>query len=166
MERHIFREGTSSCLISSSGSQGGPTLVPPCKPYRQRSPLISCVSLAGLLILCILFKSNNVVITWSPSGYTPVVPDCPDVLSSPCLLITTWQLVKSHGVTRTEPKIHAICYIRLIQKIYIHIASSILIEYDWYLNRSIGPRARTLTVTTTPGQSGIWSDSVTLRYLI
>ena len=35
----------------------------------------------------------------------------PDLLSSPCLLITTWQLVKAHGVTRNEPKIHVICYI-------------------------------------------------------
>ena len=38
MERHILREGTSSCPISSSGSQGVPTLAPPCKPYRQRRP--------------------------------------------------------------------------------------------------------------------------------
>ena len=45
---------------------------------------------------------------WSPSGYTPVGPDCPDALSSPCLLITTWQLVKAHGVTRNKPKIHVI----------------------------------------------------------
>ena len=50
-------------------------------------------------------------ITWSPSGYTPVGPDCPDVLPFLCLLITTWQLVKAHGVTRNEPKIHVISYI-------------------------------------------------------
>ena len=58
-----------------------------------------------------LSKSDRVVISWSPSGYTPVRPDCPDALSPPCLLITTWQLVKAHGVTRNEPKIHFICHI-------------------------------------------------------
>ena len=59
-----------------------------------------------------LFKSDRVVlITWSPSGYTPVGSDCHDALSSPCLLITTWKLVKAHGVTKNEPKIHVICYI-------------------------------------------------------
>ena len=30
-------------------------------------------------ILCTLFKTDRVVlITWSPSSYTPVVPECPD----------------------------------------------------------------------------------------
>ena len=74
-------------------------------------PLIGCVSLARLLILCTLSKSDHVVITWSPSGYTPVEPDCHDALSSPCLLITTWQLVKARRVTRNELKIHVIYYI-------------------------------------------------------
>ena len=55
-----------------------------------------------------------VLISWSSSGYTPVGPDCHDALSSPCLLITTWQLVKAHGVTRNEPKIHVMCYITVI----------------------------------------------------
>ena len=75
------------------------------------TPLLSCVSLARLPILCTQSKSDRVVITWSPSGYTPVRPDCHDALSSPCLLITTWRLVKVHGVTRNQPKIHVICYI-------------------------------------------------------
>ena len=111
MERHILREGTSSCLISSSGSQGVSTLAPPCKRYRQKrpNPLIGWVCLVRIPILCTLSKSDCVVlITWSPFGYTHFGPD---VLSSCCLLITTWQLVKAHGVTRNEPKIHVICYI-------------------------------------------------------
>ena len=58
-----------------------------------------------------LLKSDCVVITWSPSTYTSVGPDCPDALPSPCLLITMWQLIKAHGVTRNELKIHVICYI-------------------------------------------------------
>ena len=38
MERHILREGTSSCPISSSQSQGVPMLAPPHQPYCQRWP--------------------------------------------------------------------------------------------------------------------------------
>ena len=38
MERHILREGTSSCPIFSSWSPGVPMLAPPCKPYCQRRP--------------------------------------------------------------------------------------------------------------------------------
>ena len=37
----------------------------------------------------------------------------------PCLLITTWQFLKAHGVIRNELKIHGICYITLIQSIEI-----------------------------------------------
>ena len=95
-----------------------PTLAASCKPHRQRrpNPLIGFVSLARLPILCTLSKSYRVVITWFPSGYTPVRPDCPNALSSPCLLITTWQLLKAHEVTRNESKIHVICYITRIQR--------------------------------------------------
>ena len=63
-------------------------------------------------ILCSLPKSDRVIlIMWSPSGYTPVRPKWPDVLSSSCLLIKMWQLAKAHGVTRNKPKINVICYI-------------------------------------------------------
>ena len=78
---------------------------------RSETPLIGCVSLARLPILCTLSKSDCVVITWFPSGYTPVGPGYPDAPSSPCLLITTWQLVKVQGVTKNELKIHVVCYI-------------------------------------------------------
>ena len=90
---------------------------PPCKPYLQRrpNPLIAACPLARLSILCTQSKSDRVVITWSPSSCTPVGPDYPDALSSPCLLITTWQLVKAHGVTRNESKIHVIFYITLLR---------------------------------------------------
>ena len=71
---------------------------------------MGCVSLAWLPILCTLSKSAHVVlITWSPSGYIPVGPNFPDAL--PCILITTWQLVKAHGVIKNEPKIHVLSYI-------------------------------------------------------
>ena len=77
---------------------------------RSETPLIGCVSPRSTPDCLPLSKSDDVVITWSPSGYTPVRPDCPDTVPSPCLLITTWQLVKAHGVTRNEPKIHVIWY--------------------------------------------------------
>ena len=65
-------------------------------------------------ILYTLSKSDRMVlIMWSPSCYTPVWLECPDALSSFCLLIKMWQLTKAHGVTRNEPKIHVICYITL-----------------------------------------------------
>ena len=117
MERHILREGTSSCPISFSGSQWVPTLAPPLQAISSETsetPLIGCMSLAWLSILCTLSKSDCVDITWSPSGYTPVGPDCPDALPSPCLLITIWQLVKAHEVTRNKPKIYVTCYITII----------------------------------------------------
>ena len=69
---------------------------------------------ASTLDTLLLSKSDHIIIMWSPSGYTPVGPNCPDRLPSPCLLITTWQLAKAHGVTRNEPKIHVICYITYV----------------------------------------------------
>ena len=74
------------------------------RPDRLRVP-------RSTTILCTLSKFDRVVITWSPSGYTPVRPECPDAPSFSCLLIKMWQLAKAHGVTRNEPKIHVICYI-------------------------------------------------------
>ena len=52
-------------------------------PWSAACPLLDSDSLP-------LSKSDCVIlITWSPSSYRPVRPDCPDALSSPCLLITT-----------------------------------------------------------------------------
>ena len=96
-----------------------PTLAPPCKPYRQRRPARLRVP-RSTPDSQPRSKSDHVVITWSPSGYTPVVPYYPDVLSSPYLLITTWQIVKAHRVTSNEPKIHVICYITQV----VHHCSS------------------------------------------
>ena len=106
MERHILRE---SYYFFFRGP-GGANACTPYKLVRDASDWLHVPS--STAILCTLSKSNRVVlITWSPSGYTPVVPECPDVLSYPCLLIAAWQLVKAHGVTRNVPKIHVICYI-------------------------------------------------------
>ena len=84
---------------------GGANACTPLQVMSAETPLLGCMSLARLLILCTLSKSYHMVLmTWSPSGYTPVGPDCHDMLSPPCLLITTWQLVKAHRVTRNKPK--------------------------------------------------------------
>ena len=86
------------------GARGWQRLDPPCKLVRDASD--------QLRVPCSTPKSDRVVlITWSPSGYTPVRPECPDAPSSSCLLIKMWQLTKAHGVTWNEPKIHVICYI-------------------------------------------------------
>ena len=80
----------------------------------SKTPLIGCVSHAWLPIPSNLSKSDRVVfIKWSPSGYTPVISDCLDRLSSLCLLITGWQLVKAHRVARNEPKIRHMLYNQL-----------------------------------------------------
>ena len=94
--RHILREGTS-CPIPFSGSQGVPTLASPCKLVRD--DLIGCVSLARLQFfpLCL-----NLTAWFSSRGLLPVThllyPSA--LIALPCLLLTTWQLVKAHGVTR------------------------------------------------------------------
>ena len=76
-----------------------------CTPLESRiarddlTPLIGCVSLARLLILCTLSKSDCMVITWSASVYTPVGPDCPDALSSPLFTnynVTACQFTQGH----------------------------------------------------------------------
>ena len=136
MERHILREGTSSCPVSSSGSQRWPTLAPTFKTYRQRRLNVS----DRLRVPGSTHDSLHSVstwpccshITWSPSGYTLVGPDCPDAFLSSCLLITTWQLFKAHGVTWNELKIHVICYITLA---YFYL------EYKIYLNNALSAGA-------------------------
>ena len=128
MERHILREWTSSCLISSSWSQGVPTFSPPCKPYRQRWPntsdrlRISRSTLYSDWTDCLKISTWGSHITWSPSGYTPAWPANPDALPpSRCLLITTWQLVKAHGVIVNKPKIHFNSHYVTYTYIYIYI---------------------------------------------
>ena len=89
---HIFFRKTAVAIVGTH--------------LQTETPLIDCVFLARLRYS----KSDHVVlITWSPSGYTPVV------LSYRCLLIRAWQLVKAYGVTRNELKIHVICYITIFR---------------------------------------------------
>ena len=75
--RDIYSEKRLLLSIFSSLSKGLPTLAPPCKLVRDASDRLRV--LRSIAILCTLSQSDRVVlITWSLSGYTPVVPECPD----------------------------------------------------------------------------------------
>ena len=89
-----------------------------CTPSLAKTPLIGCVSLARLLFSALC---PNLTAWISSRDLLPVIhllyPTVLIVL--PCLLITTWQLVKAHGVTWNNPKIHGICYktfVRYLEK--------------------------------------------------
>ncbi len=71
VERHILRERTSSSHIFL------PTLAPRCKFVRDAPDWLRVPR--STPILCTLSKSDCMaLITRSPSGYTPVVPERPD----------------------------------------------------------------------------------------
>ena len=75
--RDIYSESGLLLPISSSGSQGVPTLEPPCKLVRVASDWLRVPR--STAILYTQSKSDLVVlITWYPSGYTAVVLECPD----------------------------------------------------------------------------------------
>ena len=107
--RDIYSERGLLLPKSSSGSQGVATLAPPC---FLEAPLLGCVSPFRLRFsaLCL-----NLTAWFSSRGLLPVTyllyPTALIVLWSSCLLIKMWQLAKTYGVTRNEPKIHVICYI-------------------------------------------------------
>ena len=107
--------------ISSSRSQGVPTLAPPYKLIRDN--LIGCVSHAWLRFSTFCL---NLTIWFSSHGPLPVTRlfNLSTLIMLSCLLITTWQLVKTHGVTKNELKIHGICYITHIY-VYIYIYTHI-----------------------------------------
>ena len=92
-------------LIFSSGNQRVPTLALPCRLVRDE--LTGWVSLVQLQFSAFCL---NLTAWFSSRGLHPVThllyPSALIVL--PCLLITTCQLVKAHGVIRSEPKIHGI----------------------------------------------------------
>ena len=74
--RHIYSE-RGLLPIFSARSQGVSTLAHPCKLVRDASGQLRVPR--STAILCTLSKSHSaVLITWSPSGSTPVRPECPD----------------------------------------------------------------------------------------
>ena len=75
MERHILREGTSSHIFfRDPGSANA------CTPLQAETPLIGRVSLARLRFSALCKSGCVVLIMSSPSGYTSVRPECPDVI--------------------------------------------------------------------------------------
>ena len=84
VERYILRERTSSFHIFFQEPGGANT----CTPFASRDTSDWLRVPCSTAILCTLSKSDCVVlITWSPFGYSPVVPECPDratVYSSKC----------------------------------------------------------------------------------
>ena len=91
--RDIYSERGFLLPISSSRSQGVPTLAPPCKLIRDACDRLHIP--CSTLILSTLSKSDCVVLLiWSPSSYTPIVPECPD-----CAVI---YLFTYHNVTACQ----------------------------------------------------------------
>ena len=138
--RNIYPERGLLLPISSSRSLGVPTLASSCLLVRDASGRLRVPR--STVILCTVSKSDRVVlITSSPSGYTPAWSELTSLmLSSSCLLIKIWQLAKAHGVTRNEPKIYVICYITSVfkEKLKCKISFSILLE-NWCNTIFISP---------------------------
>ena len=125
-ETYILKEMTSSSYIFPREPEDANACTP-LQAHQRRPDWLRVPR--STAILCTLSKSDSVVlITWSPSGYTPVVPECPD--RECCLLIKMWQLAKAHGVTRNEPTIHVICY---ITHAYIYICIRIYTYIHAYI---------------------------------
>ena len=102
MERHILREKISSFHIFFR-KLGGANACTPLKTHQRRLCSAACPSL----------DCPNLTAWFSSRGLLPVTHlfDLSALIVLSCLLITTWQLVKAHGVIRNEPQIHGICYI-------------------------------------------------------
>ena len=111
MERYILRERTSSSCTFFQEPVGND-----CTPFQARQRRLWSVACPSLICDSLQSaKSDRVIlITWSPSGFTPVQPKLPDAPSSSCLLIKMWRLATAHGVTSYEPKIHVNNYITKI----------------------------------------------------
>ena len=100
VERYILRERTSSSHIffQEPGVANTCTSLQACQRHLWSAacPSLDCDSLHS--------KSHRMVfIMWSPSGYTPVWPKCPDR----AVLFTNQNVTtcQAHGVTRNKPKI-------------------------------------------------------------
>ena len=100
-ETYTQREDFFTYLLP--GARGCQRLHPLQARQRRPNPLIGCVSLTRLRFSALC---PNLTAWFSSRDLPPVThllnPTALIALS--CFLITTWQLVKAHGVTRNEPK--------------------------------------------------------------
>ena len=116
--RDIYTERGLLFPISSSRSQGVPTLAPPCKLVSGISARLRVPR--PTVILCTLSKSDCVVlIIGSPSGYTPVRPECSDrAVQFTNQNVTACQRTRGHA-ERTEKPCH-ILYNNLTKLLLYH----------------------------------------------
>ena len=112
--------------ISSSRSQGLPTLAPSCKLVRDASGRLRAPR--STVILCTL--SINLTAWLSSRDLFPVTHlfDLGALIMLSCLLIKMWQLAKHTVSLGTNRKIHGICYIT--QRIVLKILGLIFVEPD------------------------------------
>ena len=103
---YILREGTSFAPYLLLGARGCQCLYPFASRIVRRPNASNRLCIHGSTLDSDRPDCLNLTVwfTWSPSGYTAAQPAYPDALPSPCLLITTWQLVKAHGSQGTNPK--------------------------------------------------------------
>ena len=125
VERHILRERTSSSHIYfREPGDANPGNHLQAVSSDDLTPLTGCLSRDQLRfsVLCLYLTA------WFLSGgLLPVTHlfDLSALIVLSCLLITTWQLVKAHGVTWNKPKIQCICYITVGSKNCNRIASEL-----------------------------------------
>ena len=98
VERHMLRERTSSNIFFQA-----PVGANVCTPLQARQRRVDRLRLPRSTASLPLSKSDRVVlIIWSPSGYTPVVPECPD---HACHNVTACQSTRGYQ-ERTENPCH------------------------------------------------------------
>ena len=125
MERHILREGISSCPISSSWSSGVPTLAPPYKTYRQRRPNASDrLRIPGSTLDSALTDCLNLTAWFSYHVVSFRLHTCSTDLPRrtviPLFANHNVAVCQSTRVIRNEPKIHVNShYITLIQGVKV-----------------------------------------------
>ena len=111
MERHILREGEFFLPHIFLLEPGWANACTPCKPYRQRRPNASHrLRIPGSTLDSNWTDCLKLTVRFSYHMVSFRLHTCltgqPRLTSIPLFKITTWQLVKAHGVTWNEPKIH------------------------------------------------------------
>ena len=106
---------------------------PPCKLVRDASDRLRVPR--STAILYTLSKSDRVVlITWSPSGYTPVRPECPDrAFLFTNHNVTACQSTRGHE-ERTENPWHMLCNINPLEISQVNQAQLVSLSHSYSLS--------------------------------